>query len=111
MTNPEAPAPGRPSRAELLALIEKQKQSGKSIAAFARAHGVEPWRLYQATRSRKPRRTPAPAPAPSPEFVEVKAAASATDLELVIRETTRIRIPTGFDEVTLRRLLGVFASC
>ena len=77
-----------------------------SIAAFARERGLPPWRLYQAKRAdRRPR---------AAEFVEVAIPVpdpEPASLEILVGEGTRIRVPAGFDQVTLRQVLEVLASC
>ena len=91
-------------------LIAAQKKSGLSVAAFAREHGVSVWRLYQAGRSkRKPR-----PPKRRPEFVEAVVSSEASEpapLELVLPGDLRVRVPPGFDEIALRRLVGALTSC
>ena len=102
MARPETKArQQRPGDPRIAKLIEAQKRSGMSIAAFAKEHGVPVWKLYQAGRTRRRRRA---------EFVEVAVVpkvAALSPLELVLPGGLRVRIPPDFDEPTLRRLLGV----
>ena len=102
----------RPIDERVAKLLEAQRHSGKSVAAFAREHGIQPWRLYQAGqprrtgKKRKRRRRS--------EFVEVGVKAKEPEapvLEIVVPGDLRVRVPRHFDESTLRRLLGVLASC
>jgi hypothetical protein len=97
-----------PSSQRVTELLKQQEGSGLSIAAFARQHGLRPWRLYQANQAR--RRTqdshfvevsmdPAWSPPPSPS------------LEVVMPGGLCIRVPMEFDESMLKRLLGVLGSC
>lgn len=93
-------------------LVAAQKKSGLSVAAFAREHGVSVWRLYQAGRSKRKRKRRSKER--RPEFVEVAVKSEspeAAPLELVLRSDLRVLVPAGFDEVTLRRLVGALASC
>jgi len=100
----------RPREQTIAELISAQKKSGMSIAAFARERGVPAWELYQATRPKRKRR----AAKRRVDFVEVavspKAPADAP-LELVLPGDLRVRVPPGFDELTLRRIVGALASC
>ena len=99
--------PGDQSIAEL---ITAQKRSGMSIAAFAREQGIPVWKLYQAGRPKRKRRTEKR----RADFVEVTVSSRAPEvspLELVLPGDLRLRVPPDFDEPTLRRLLGALASC
>ena len=54
MENQLEPRPPRVTAAEADALLEEQKTSGLSIAAFAKAKDVPPWSIYNArARARK----------------------------------------------------------
>lgn len=97
---------------EVPQLLTDLEASGQSLAAFARERGLETWRLYEARRksggggpSRKRRQAVELAP------IEVRATTSAGPLELALSSGHVLRIPTGFDEAELRRLLGVLAGC
>jgi hypothetical protein len=43
-------------------------------------------------------------------FVEMTAAVVATPLEVVLPSTLRVRVPIGFDDATLGRLLDVLEA-
>ena len=97
---------------EVPKLLLELEASGQSLAAFARERGLETWRLYEARRKaggggprRKRRDDVGLAP------VEVRAATSEDPLELALTSGHVLRIPSGFDEAELRRLLGVLAGC
>ncbi len=95
----------RPGNRQLSKLIEDQKRSGLSVAAFAKKHGIPVWKLYQAGRTRRKRGS---------DFVEVAVSpdeSGTSPLELVLPGNLRVCIPPDFDEPTLRRLLGALASC
>ena len=101
--------------AEARALLEEQRQSGMSIAAFARERNVKPWVLYNAHASARRRA----ARERSSRFAEVQvvderpspAAASDSAIEIALPSGVAIRVRRDFDEVALRRLLGVLGSC
>ena len=104
-----------PSDDEIPSLLEALAASGGSTAAFAREHGLAPWKLYKAQRvagasPRRRRRRKAP-----PEFLPITIvedrAPSSGPLELMLGSGYRLLIPSGFDETTLRRVMGVLASC
>ena len=97
--------------AEARALLEEHEGSGMTLAAFARDRGVKPWTLYNA-RARA-RRKQQRATEQSFAAVTVIAAGeqSAPSIEMVLPSGLVLRVQDGFDEVTLRRLLGVVAGC
>lgn len=95
-------------------LLEALAASGGNVAAFAEQQGVTPWKLYEARRlmagrgRRRERRDKGVA------FVPVRVVeecAPRAPLELVLGVGRRLLIPVGFDESTLRRAVGVLASC
>jgi len=107
-----------PADEEIPALLEALAASGASVAAFAREHGLAAWKLYKAQRRArgKARRRRGQRRRPSdPEFVRVEiveeGCAGSAPLELVLCSGDRIVIPSGFDEATLRRVMGVLRSC
>jgi hypothetical protein len=105
-----------PSDEELPSLLEALAAGGGTTAAFAREHGLTTWKLYAAKRvaakggPRRRRRSRADG-----EFVRVQVVEEgrglSVPLELVLGSGHRLLIPSGFDETTLRRLMGVLASC
>ncbi|QDU67899.1 hypothetical protein Pla86_36010 [Planctomycetes bacterium Pla86] len=99
---------------EALALLKEHSRSDVSLAAFARSKGVKPWSLYNA-RAAERRRAMRPRPEP---FFELRLeepapteGADATLIELVLPSGLSLRVRRDFDEVALRRLLGVLGSC
>ena len=96
---------------EARALLEEQEGSGMSIAAFARGRGVEPWTLYnaRAVARRKERRET------NRTFAAVSVindvGSEEAPIEMTLPSGLTLRVTRGFDEVTLRRLLGVIAGC
>lgn len=100
--------------AEGRALLEEQQQSDLSIAAFARQKGVKPWVLYnaQAAKRRNAKRER------SSQFTEIQVvqdcsgtAGESSAIELALPSGVAVRVRRDFDEIALRRLLGVLGSC
>jgi hypothetical protein len=121
-----------PTDEEIPSLLEALEAAGGNIAAFARERGLSPWKLYEArrvaagatarrerrgrARPRRPQRKHQPESSDAPEFialqvVEEEGGSPPAPLELVLGSGQRLLIPSGFDATTLRRLLGVLASC
>lgn len=104
--------------------LKAQASSGQSIHAFARAHGYSSTRLYTWARrlagdSIPTQRSEKCGAEPSLAFIPVRVTGdevqvvSPTDsgvLELVLAPRRVVRIPPGFDEPTLLRLLHVLDS-
>jgi hypothetical protein len=120
---------GRASRAVWAKRVERWSDSGLTAKQFAAEIDVSPqslsfwkWRLRKdeqgsarATRRRKeePHRT-APTAAsfvqlvPTSELTKVVKPVNA--FELVLRSGLTVRVPLGFDETTLRRLVAMFGG-
>ena len=104
----EHPKPRSVPAREAASLLEEQQASGLSIAAFAKANNVAPWSLYNArNRARKEAEG---------GFTEVAIVSERRDtavdpIELVLPSGLTLRVGSDFDEVALRRLLGVLATC
>lgn len=100
------------TKEELPALLAEIERSGESVAALARRRGLSTWKLYRSrgasagSRPRQHRSKPA-------ELVPVRVVppVGAAPLELALAGCHVLRIPAGFDEAELRRLLGVLAGC
>jgi transposase len=102
--------------------VERWKESGLSAKEFAAQSGINAqslswwkWRLAggepkakrrQPSKSRAMEVTKSPALS-SLSFVEVKAAVMQESLEVVLASALRVRVPTGFDDATLGRLLDL----
>ena len=102
---------GAEGKRDLQALLTELAGTQMSTAAFARMHGLPPWKLYQAQRARAKKSA---SNRRSGALVPVSVCAAEVDpacLELVLPAGYRLRVPAGFDEVSLRRLLGVLAQC
>lgn len=106
-----------PADEEIPALLEVLAAGDGNTAAFAREHGLSPWKLYEARRAaggggprRRARRRKAERVFARVRVVEERTA-SPEVLELVLTSGHRLRIPAGFDEATLRRLMEVLSSC
>lgn len=105
--------------------VERWKESGLSAKEFAAELGINArslswwrWQLSKgdagAPKRRRPRRadvaskaiaTPT-SPAPM-TFVEMTAAVVCEPIEIVSPSAWRVRIPSSFDDATLRRVLDV----
>jgi len=103
---PEAPAPTTDQ------LLAELSASGLSTAAFARARGLPPWKLYNALGARarraakKPKRS-----ALIPVRVKEPRRPHASPFELVLAGGHRLLVPENFDADALRRLMGALAGC
>ena len=95
----------KPIDPQVAELIAQQKQSGLSVAAYAREHDVPKWKLYDARRSLRKRDS---------KFIEIDVDpvhVCDTPLEIVFPGDLRVRVPDNFDAASLRRLVGVLSSC
>jgi len=116
MRTAAAQRPRTPTDDEIPSLLEALAASGGNTAAFARERGLAAWKLYEAQRvatgsgGRRRRRRKAGSDFVPVQVVEERSASSAP-LELVLESGHRLLIPSGFDEATLRRLMGVLTSC
>jgi hypothetical protein len=94
-------------------LLKEQRQSALNIATFARSRGVKPWSLYNAQALER-RRTERASRSRLAEVQVVDTAApysSTAAIELALPSGMSIRVTRDFDEVALRRVLGVLSSC
>ena len=109
-------------------LIRRQAQSGESVARFCAGEGVPPHRFHwwrrtlrsrdqQATTRRRHHRPPAQAVASKSEsdtlaFVPVRLPFSVgVPIELVHPGGCVMRVPVGFDPLSLRRILASLDPC
>jgi len=103
------------SSAELIRLLEEHKSSGLSLAEFARQRGIPAHRLYWARRKGRTSAKKTEQQIAGTEFREVVVRDGATHrpgpLELRLPSGISVGLTRDFDEVTLRRLLGVLAPC
>lgn len=92
------------------AALEAQEQSGLSRAEFAEREGFDVQRLYYWRRRLEGK------PTTTPAFVEVSAIRPAPSerIEIALRSGHVVRVPSGFDPATLRRVVAVLeesSSC
>jgi len=97
-------------------LVLKWRDSGASQASFCREHGLNPnsfnfWKLRvlrQRPGARRKRRILEAPEASGLPFIPVQVATPvASAIEVGLHSGHTIRITPGFDEATLRRLVGV----
>ena len=97
-----------PSDDEIPGLLAELAKSDESLAPFARRRGLSTWKLYKARRKSTAKRPAAPA------FEKVRIVhptVVSSCIEVEHSSGHRLRVPAGFDEVTLRRVLAVLGSC
>lgn len=103
------------SAAEARALLKEQQGGDQSIAAFARDRGIHPWSLYNANatdRRRKARRAKQCfVPVTIAREATAQASAGSAGIEISLPSGLSLRLEAGFDEVALRRLIGILATC
>lgn len=115
MNSQTTDSPRAVSAAEARELVEEQRTSGLSIAAFARERGVKPWALYNARAAERRRATRGRAS----RFAEIQVVDEPAEAPVIAGGAIEVSLPSGvairvrrdFDEVALRRLLGVLGSC
>lgn len=81
-------------------VLDALARSGQPVSAFAAEHGLDPQRVYLWRRrlGTSAERT---------TFREVVVRAEGSDrFEIVLRSGTTVRVPTGFDDDSLERLLA-----
>ena len=113
MSQPKQTYWREPDAKRVLAALDA---SGMSTAAFARRHGLNPARLHRWRARLQP-------PQPAPDFLPVHVATAAqtvaaartaaratADIELLIGDGVRVRVPRDFCGETLMRLLDVLGG-
>jgi hypothetical protein len=115
-SKPSQGARRTPTDDELPCLLAALEASGGNIAAFAREQGLRPWKLYEAQRlaGGGGRRGGGRRKAEwefAPVHILAERPGSSAPLEVVVGLGHRLLIRQGFDETTLRRLIGVLSSC
>ena len=121
---------GRANAQEWAKRVALWRESGLTAKEYAAAAGLNAgtlchwaWKLGSDASSGEPSARPMPKTPPGdgakvrsaalPRFVELSAAtvtSSSTMLELVLGEL-RVRVPAGFDEQTLGRVLRIVGAC
>ena len=90
-------------------LIAEQEASGLTVREFAACRGLSASTIYW-WRSRLRREGRSVAELVPVEVTEAPVAAS-TAIELVVGNDIVLRLPRGFDEADLRRVLSVVSRC
>lgn len=92
-------------------MLDELETSGQTVAAFARDHGIPAQRLYWARRKRRRDR----ADEDAIDFGQVHVIDEGHDasgaVEVRLPGGVSIRLTRDFDDVALRRVLGVLGSC
>ena len=103
------------SPAEAKQFIEELKASGLSVARFARQRGVAAHRLHWALRKARSKAKKLEQPTAESEFNEVVVSdctsRQVTPVELRLPGGLSICVTRDFDDVALRRLLGLLSPC
>jgi hypothetical protein len=112
----------RTSREEWAKRVERWGDSGLTAKEYAAEIGIKAhtlswwkWRLSSGAptqgRRRRARRAPTTGAGATPlTFVEMAPAVAPEPLEIVLRSSVRIRVPSTFDGSMLARLLDVLES-
>jgi hypothetical protein len=103
-------------RSQLESLLDEAARSGLSLAAFARSKGVSYPSLYYARRRRSlglpiGSRTRRKAEALVPVVLGPNLQSPARSVTLRLPSGLALEVSADFDEILLRRLLGVLGSC
>ena len=125
----ETPERSRVAREEWAKRVERWRDSGLSAAEFAAELGINArtltywkWvlgreargdkRVWPARKGRRARKAVGAGTTSraTPPFVEVSAASADERFELELSGGRRLRVPKGFDDEALRRLLGVLEA-
>ena len=111
-TTPTASSVSQMSAEEIAQLLPELESSGLSVAEFARQRDIPAHRLYWARRRVRARSQGRGTIA---EFHEVSVVddsmRNGSPVELKLPSGALIRVTRDFDEVALRRLIGVLLSC
>jgi hypothetical protein len=91
------------------AFIEEQEARRQTVREFAAERGLSPSTMFW-WRSRLRGLARASADLVPVEVTEVPAS-TCTAIELVVRDDIVLRLPRGFDEADLRRVLAVVGKC
>jgi transposase-like protein len=86
-------------------IIEEQKTSGTSIAAYCRRHQIQSSAFYTWRCKIRQRQTGS-----SRGFLELKPADSDTGIRIRAGETISIEVSRGFDPITLQAVLAVIET-
>ena len=85
-------------------------QSGKTLAAYAEGHGVDPARLSRWVKRLQGGEAPAVRFYPVRLKEEKGAGEAGSTIEIELRDGRRIRVPRGFAAEDLRRVLVVLGE-
>lgn len=91
--------------ADARAVLAQLDHSGLSVRGFARREGLNVQRLYRWRRA-----LAGDDAAPVPSFVEIVGGPKAPAIEVVLPSGAVLRVPAGFDEETVRRLVTILVG-
>lgn len=89
--------------------LARWQRSQLSVTAFCQREGLDPRRFYRWRSRLAARDSQQPTWLPVEVLAEPGGMADGT-LEVVLTAGPRVRVPRGFDAVTLRQLLAVLAG-
>src|SRR5438128_1512662 len=94
-------------RVQRLELSEAFKESGQTIADFARERGITPWKVRYALR-----KSELEVPAVGNGFQEVPLpGGSSGEFVVTLRGGRELRVPVHFSEKRVRQLITILESC
>ena len=101
---------------EIRGVLAELERSGESVQEFARRRGMSAWTIYEwRRRHRRGRVATKRAIAVNDQgFVAVsvkRPELRAGGFEVTVSGSTVVRVPTGFDDAELLRLVRVLRSC
>jgi len=100
-----------PTTAEVPGLLRELEASGQSLAAFAKTRGLRSWKLYKARQRLRGSGSRRRRSLDLVPVTVVEPVVRSAPIDLVLASGHRLVLTHDFDEVLLRRLLGVMASC
>lgn len=92
-------------------VVRRFLESGLSQKIFAEKLAIHPGLLAKWIRLDRDGRLPDPTPVLLPVRVPAKITTGIVPLEVVLSNGRRVRVPVGFDEDTLGRVLEVLERC
>ena len=95
-------------RLERVALVQTYRESGQTIAEFARERGSTPWKIRYAVRRTEKEEEKISG---FQEIAVPLSGSSVSDYSIVFRSGRELRIPAHFSEKRVRQLIEIVESC